>query len=42
MSDEPKPKRRGPGLRDLWLIVIFLGVYFALQLWVLPKLGVST
>jgi len=29
-------------MKDLWVILIFAGVYLALQLWILPKLGVST
>jgi len=29
-------------MKDLWVILVFVGVYLALQLWILPKLGVST
>lgn len=29
-------------MKDLWVILLFVGVYFALQLWILPRLGVPT
>ena len=29
-------------MKDLWIVLIFVGVWLALQLWILPRLGVST
>jgi len=29
-------------MKDLLLIVLIIGVYFMLQLYILPKLGIST
>jgi len=29
-------------MKDLWVILIFVGAWLALQLWVLPKFGVPT
>ena len=42
MSVPAEPAPRGRRMKDLWIVLIFLGVYFALQLWILPKFGVST
>ena len=42
MSEQLDPKPKGRGMKDLWVILVFVGVYLALQLWILPKLGVST
>jgi len=36
------PKARRFPVRELWFAVLFLVVYLALQLWILPKLGVET
>jgi hypothetical protein len=27
---------------DSWLAILFLGAWFALQFWILPRLGVPT
>lgn len=29
-------------MKDLWMILAFVGVWLALQLWILPRLGVPT
>jgi hypothetical protein len=29
-------------MKDLWIVLIFVAVYLALQLWILPRLGVPT
>jgi hypothetical protein len=29
-------------MSDAWLILLFVAVYLSLQLWILPRLGVST
>lgn len=42
MTEQPQPIAKGRRMKDLWVILIFVGVYLALQLWILPKLGVST
>ena len=42
MSEPDKPSPRGRRMKDLWMILLFVGVYLALQLWILPKFGVST
>jgi hypothetical protein len=39
------PFRKAKGLQrmnDFWTIAIFLVAWFALQRWILPRLGVST
>lgn len=38
---KPKTQRREKSM-ELWLIVAFVAVWFALQMWILPKMGVST
>ena len=42
MSEQPDPNPKGRRMKDLWVILIFVGIYLAMQLWILPKLGVST
>jgi hypothetical protein len=29
-------------MKDLWLPIIVLAVWLSMQLWILPKLGIST
>jgi hypothetical protein len=29
-------------MKDLWIVLLFVGVWLALQLWILPRLGVPT
>ncbi len=29
-------------MKDLWPLLIFVAVWYALQAWILPKLGVPT
>ena len=29
-------------MKDLWIILAFVGAWLALQLWILPRLGVPT
>ena len=29
-------------MRDVWIVVLFLAGWFALQRWILPRLGVPT
>lgn len=41
MEEKPISKRRESRM-ELWLILAFIGVWFALQLWILPKMGVKT
>jgi hypothetical protein len=40
--DVPSETDQKGGLMDLLGFLLFLSVYFALQLWILPKLGIST
>jgi len=42
MSEQPDPTPKGRGMKDLWMILAFVGVWLALQLWILPRLGVPT
>jgi hypothetical protein len=41
MKENRTGKRRESRM-ELWLILAFIGVWFALQLWILPKMGVKT
>jgi len=36
-----KTKERGKGM-NLWVFILVIGIWFLLQVYILPKLGIST
>lgn len=39
--EQPSREKKKP-MNDGWWLLAFLAVWFILQIWILPKMGVST